>query len=178
MFFSSIRGIFASCGLLRVRSHPSEAFLPPGGRWWLFSPWGSFAHYKLQPCHLPDSIAIGFSLQSSHLPYFIALVSVYNAYTCQTLLHRFHLTAVPLARLYCMVVSLQWFRFTAYHWSDLISLVSAGSPDACQTISWFQFASWLLSDFISLVSACSPATCQIWFIQVQFTAGLYLHRDL
>ena len=98
---------------------------------------------SLQPLHLSDSIAsvsfdsratcqivlhgcqftavslarldlIGCFLQSCHLSDFIAVVSVYSRATGQILL--------------------QWIRFTAYHWSDLISLVSGGSPDACQTL--------------------------------------------
>ena len=161
-FPPSIRGIFAPCGPLVVVLPVRQLCL-----------WATtLMHITTATLPLARLYCIGFSLQSCHLPDFIALVSVYNPYTCQTIssvsfdsrttcqivLHGCQFTAVSLARLYfigCSLQScqlsdfiavfsvysratgqilLQWIRFTAYHWSDLTSLVSGGNPDACQTL--------------------------------------------
>ena len=104
----------------------------------------------------------------------------YNAATCQTLCHCFQFTAVPLARLYATVFSLQ-----PCHLPDFMPLFSVYSRATCQTLCHcFQFTAVPLarlyfigsslqpchwSDFISLVSVYSRATCQTLFHWFQFT---------
>ena len=110
----------------------------------------------------------------------MALFSVYSRATCQTLCHCFHFTAVPLARLYATVFTLQPCHLpdfiwlvpvysratcqTLFHWFQftLVRLYFIGfSPDTCQTFFHsFSLQSCCLSDFISLVSVYSPATYQ------------------
>ena len=126
---------------------------------------------------------------------FIALVPVYSHPTCQILLHWFQFTAVPLVKLYFMVLIysrttgqtlLHWFQFTAvplvrlyyigcslhpYHWSDFITLVPVYSRTTGQTLLyWFQLAVLTVVKLYFMVSVCSPPAWQTLFHWFQFTA--------
>ena len=127
---------------------PREAAMPPVGRWWLSSQWDSFVPYVLM-----------------------------------------HITvaALPLASLCRFSISLQRCSGSSlqpFHWSDFIAMVPVYSRATGQTLlHWFQFTVPTLA-VLPLVRlyfigfSCSPATYHIWFMQVQLTTFLYLHRDL
>ena len=97
---------------------------------------------SLQRCHC-QTFALISVYQPRHLPDFIALFSVYNCATCQTLWHWFQFTAVPLVRLYFI-----WFQFAvlpfvrlyfigfSFQSCHLPDLIYSGSVYSSEIYNW------------------------------------------
>ena len=146
------------------------------------------------PCAGP---VVGYPPSEAALPpdgHYINAHYNFSTATCQTqlhwfqfqlarLFHWFQFTALPLATLYRLNISLQcchchtFALISVYQPCHLSDFIYTYSRATCQDLfHWFQFTVLPLvrpygtgfslqpchwSDFISLVSACSPATCRI-----------------
>ena len=189
MFCSAITGIFAPCGssmcvfpvmhfshvLLHHYRHscplwavdgcpPSDAFLPPVGRWGLSSPWGSFPPVG----RLVVVIPVRQPCPVRALWWVVLSVRQLCPLRATTLMH-ITISALPLARPYCIGFSLvlslarlfHWFKFTALPLARLYRMSISLQRCHCQTFALISvYQPCHLPDFIAPFSVYSRATCQ------------------